>query len=107
MNSLAVRQVLPKGVGRTELVWTCFGYASDDAKMDELRMKQSNLVGPAGYISLEDGAATGFVQRGVQGASAQASVVEMGGRTVESNESRVTETSVRGLWQQYRRHMGF
>jgi anthranilate 1,2-dioxygenase large subunit/terephthalate 1,2-dioxygenase oxygenase component alpha subunit len=46
------------------------------------------------------------VQRGVAGASARASVVEMGGRGVESNESRVTETSVRGLWQQYRRHMG-
>jgi anthranilate 1,2-dioxygenase large subunit/terephthalate 1,2-dioxygenase oxygenase component alpha subunit len=106
MNSLAVRQVLPKGAGRTELVWTCFGYASDDAKMDELRMRQSNLVGPAGYISLEDGAATGFVQRGAAGASERSSFVEMGGRGVESSESRVTETSVRGLWQQYRRHMG-
>ena len=106
MNSLAVRQVLPKGVNRTELVWTAFGYESDDEKIAELRLKQSNLVGPAGYISLEDGAATGFVQRGVAGASARASVVEMGGRGVESNESRVTETSVRGLWQQYRRHMG-
>jgi hypothetical protein len=45
------------------------------------------------------------VQRGVHGAQAHASVVEMGGRSVESNESRVTETSVRGMWQQYRRHM--
>src|SRR5882724_1007991 len=106
MKCLAVRQVLPKGVGRTELVWTAFGYASDDAKMAELRLKQSNLVGPAGYISLEDGAATGFVQRGAAGASERSSFVEMGGRSVESNESRVTETSVRGLWQQYRRHMG-
>jgi phenylpropionate dioxygenase-like ring-hydroxylating dioxygenase large terminal subunit len=106
MNCLAVRQVLPKGVGKTELVWTAFGYASDDEEMTERRMKQANLVGPAGYISLEDGAATGFVQRGVQGAAEQASVVEMGGRGVESSESRVTETSVRGLWQQYRRHMG-
>jgi phenylpropionate dioxygenase-like ring-hydroxylating dioxygenase large terminal subunit len=106
MNCLAVRQVLPKGVGKTELVWTAFGYASDDDEMTERRMKQANLVGPSGYISLEDGAATGFVQRGVQGAAGHASVVEMGGRGVESNESRVTETSVRGLWQQYRRHMG-
>jgi len=106
MNCLAVRQVLPKGVGSTELAWTCFGYVGDDEKMCERRMKQSNLVGPAGYISLEDGAATGFVQRGVAGASARASVVEMGGRSVESNESRVTETSVRGFWQQYRKHMG-
>jgi len=30
----------------------------------------------------------------------------MGGREIASSESRVTETSVRGLWQAYRRHMG-
>ena len=28
-NCLAVRQVLPKGIGRTELNWTYFGYADD------------------------------------------------------------------------------
>jgi len=106
MNCLAVRQVLPKGVAQTELAWTAFGYAGDDEAMTERRMKQANLIGPSGYISLEDGAATGFVQRGVRGAASLASVVEMGGASVESNESRVTETSVRGLWQQYRRHMG-
>ena len=106
MNCLAVRQVLPKSVGRTELVWTAFGYAADDAKMTERRIRQSNLIGPSGYISLEDGAATGFVQRGIAGAPAWSSVVEMGGRGVESNESRLTETSVRGFWQQYRRQMG-
>jgi len=106
MNCLAVRQVLPKGVGSTELVWTVFGYQSDDERMTGRRLGQANLVGPAGYISLEDGAATGFVQRGVAGAAGRASVVEMGGRSVESSESRVTETSVRGLWRQYRKHMG-
>jgi phenylpropionate dioxygenase-like ring-hydroxylating dioxygenase large terminal subunit len=105
MNCLAVRQVLPKGVGKTDLVWTAFGYASDDEAMTERRLKQSNLVGPSGYISLEDGAATGFVQRGAAAASERASVVEMGGRGVASSESRLTETSVRGLWQQYRKHM--
>src|SRR5688500_671383 len=82
MNSLAVRQVLPKGVARTELVWTCFGYANDDETMTERRLKQANLIGPAGFISMEDGAATGFVQRGIQGASERAAFVEMGGRDV-------------------------
>ena len=106
MNSLAVRQVLPKGVGETELVWTCFGYASDDETMTERRLKQANLVGPAGYISMEDGAATAFVQRGVRGAAERAAIVEMGGRGIGSDESRVSENSVRGLWQAYRRHMG-
>jgi phenylpropionate dioxygenase-like ring-hydroxylating dioxygenase large terminal subunit len=106
-NCLAVRQIVPKGVGRTELVWTGFGYAADDAKTTELRLKQANLIGPAGFISMEDGAATAFVQRGVQAASDRTSFVEMGGRDVASSESRVTETSVRGLWQAYRRHMGY
>jgi anthranilate 1,2-dioxygenase large subunit/terephthalate 1,2-dioxygenase oxygenase component alpha subunit len=106
MNSLAVRQVIPKGVGRTELVWTLFGYADDDAAMTERRLRQANLVGPAGFISMEDGAATGFVQRGVAGAPDRASVVEMGGRGVGSHASRVNETSVRGFWQAYRRHLG-
>jgi anthranilate 1,2-dioxygenase large subunit/terephthalate 1,2-dioxygenase oxygenase component alpha subunit len=105
-NCLAVRQVIPKGVGRTELVWTCFGYAGDDEAMTARRLRQANLVGPAGFISMEDGAATGFVQRGVAGAPERASVVEMGGREVGSDPSRVNETSVRGFWQAYRRHMG-
>jgi len=106
MNSLAVRQVIPKGAGRTELAWTCFGYAGDSAAMTERRLRQANLVGPAGFISMEDGAAAGFVQRGVAGAPDHAAFIEMGGREVGSDESRVTETSVRGLWQAYRRHMG-
>jgi terephthalate 1,2-dioxygenase oxygenase component alpha subunit len=105
MNCLAVRQVVPKGPRRTELVWTLFGYASDDAAMDERRLKQANLVGPAGFISMEDGAATGFVQRGVEGAPGLAAFVEMGGSSVASDESRVNETSVRGFWHAYRRHM--
>ena len=101
-----MRQVIPKGVGRTELVWTCFGYADDDDAMTARRLRQANLIGPAGFISMEDGAATGFVQRGVAGAPDRASVVEMGGSGVGSHESRVNETSVRGFWQAYRRHLG-
>ncbi len=105
-NSLAARQVVPKGVGRTELHWTLFGFADDDEAMTRRRLLQGNLVGPAGYISMEDGAATGFVQRGVAGSPERASVIEMGGSGVGSGDSRITETAVRGLWQTWRRHMG-
>jgi len=104
-NSLAARQVVPKGVGRTELHWTLFGFADDDQAMTRRRLVQANLVGPAGYISMEDGAATGFVQRGVAGSPERASVIEMGGSTVGSGDSRITETAVRGLWQAWRKHM--
>ena len=104
-NSLAVRQIVPKGVKQTELAWTCFGFASDDDAMIERRLKQANLIGPAGYVSMEDGAATGFVQRGVAGAGDRASVVEMGGAAVGTQESRLSETAVRGFWQVWRRLM--
>jgi phenylpropionate dioxygenase-like ring-hydroxylating dioxygenase large terminal subunit len=104
-NSLAARQVVPKGIDRTELHWTLFGFEDDDEPMQRRRLVQANLVGPAGYISMEDGAATGFVQRGVAGSPERASVIEMGGSTIGSGDSRITETAVRGLWQTWRRHM--
>jgi len=104
-NSLAARQVVPKGVERTELHWTLFGFADDDEAMTRRRLLQANLVGPAGYISMEDGAATGFVQRGTAGSPERASVIEMGGSAIGSGDSRITETAVRGLWQAWRAHM--
>ncbi|MES2051474.1 MAG: aromatic ring-hydroxylating dioxygenase subunit alpha [Pseudomonadota bacterium] len=105
-NCLAVRQVLPKGAGRTELNWTYFGYVSDTAEQRKVRLKQSNLVGPAGFISMEDGAVGGFVQRGIAGAQNMEAVVEMGGGATGSSEGRATETSVRGFWKAYRHYMG-
>ncbi len=104
-NSLAARQVVPKGIGRTELNWTLFGFADDDEAMLRRRLLQANLVGPAGYISMEDGAATGFVQRGIAASPERASVIEMGGATIGSGDSRVTETAVRGLWKAWRSYM--
>jgi anthranilate 1,2-dioxygenase large subunit/terephthalate 1,2-dioxygenase oxygenase component alpha subunit len=105
-NCLAVRQVLPKGVARTELNWTYLGYADDTPEARRVRLKQSNLIGPAGFISMEDGAVGGFVQRGIAGAHDQAAVVEMGGDGAASSEGRATEASVRGFWKAYRHHMG-
>jgi anthranilate 1,2-dioxygenase large subunit/terephthalate 1,2-dioxygenase oxygenase component alpha subunit len=105
-NSLAARQLVPRGVDRTELHWTLFGFEDDDEEMTKRRLLQANLVGPAGYISMEDGAATGFVQRGTAGSPERASVIEMGGDAIGSQDSRITETAVRGLWKAWRSHMG-
>lgn len=106
LNCLAVRQVLPKGIERTELNWTYLGYLDDTPEQRKVRLKQLNLVGPAGFISMEDGCVGGFVQRGIAGAADLDAVLEMGGEVVESSEVRATETAVRGFWKAYRRHMG-
>ena len=79
-NCLAVRQVVPKGTGGMELRWTYFGFADDTPEMNKRRLKQQNLVGPAGLVSMEDGCVGGFVQRGIAEAGDKISVVEMGGR---------------------------
>jgi anthranilate 1,2-dioxygenase large subunit len=105
-NAIAVRQIVPRGPGRTDLNWTILGYADDTPDQRLVRLKQANLVGPAGFISMEDGCVGGFVQRGIAGASNEEAVLEMGGVSAESSESRVTEASVRGFWKAYRSHMG-
>ena len=105
-NSLAVRRVIPHGVDRTELAWTCFGFEGDDEAMTERRLRQANLIGPAGYISMEDGAAPGFVQSAIGTAPDLLSVVEMGGASTASADNRVTEAAVRGFWKAYRTQMG-
>lgn len=104
-NCLAIRQVLPRGTGRTELNWTYIGYTDDTPEQRETRLKQSNLIGPAGFISMEDGAVGGFVQRGIAGARELEAIVEMGGDSAESSEGRATEASIRGFWKAYRQYM--
>jgi anthranilate 1,2-dioxygenase large subunit len=105
-NAIAVRQVVPRGTDRTDLHWTLLGFAEDTPEQRLIRLKQANLVGPAGYISMEDGCVGGFVQRGIAGAAGEQAVIEMGGAGTESSESRVTEASVRGFWKAYRTQMG-
>ena len=59
-NCIALRLVLPKGPDKTELQWIYLGFEEDDAEMTALRLAQANLVGPAGYVSMEDGAVGEF-----------------------------------------------
>jgi phenylpropionate dioxygenase-like ring-hydroxylating dioxygenase large terminal subunit len=106
-NCLAVRTIVPKGTHEAELMWTAFGYADDDARRLQGRLKQANMMGPAGLIAMEDGMIGGLVQKGIAGDLDKASVLEMGGRGIEPIPgSRVSEGSVRGFWTGYRALMG-
>ncbi len=104
-NCIAVRQMVPRGVDAMDLHWTYLGFADDTPAMRTRRLKQANLVGPAGFVSMEDGCIGGFVRRGAQAAAEESSVVEMGGSEARSQDTRATEAAVRGFWQTYRRLM--
>src|SRR5581483_1446446 len=51
-NTLATRQLVPRGPQAFELVWTFFGYADDSEEMTNIRLRQANLMGPSGYVSI-------------------------------------------------------
>jgi hypothetical protein len=70
-----------------------------------MRLMQSNLVGPAGLVSMEDGLVGHLIQQTIARDADKTAVLEMGGRSVESRTSRVSESSVRGFWQAYREVM--
>ena len=104
-NTLAVRQTVTRSPHEFELVWTHFGYADDDAQMRAIRIKQSNLIGPAGYISMEDGEAVEIVQKAVVRDQEKHSYIAMGGGRAEDAQHLVTESAIIGFWQNYRELM--
>ncbi len=108
-NSLATRQIRPKGPDAFELYWTYFGYVDDDPDLRELRIKQTNLVGPSGLISMEDGEPGALIQRVLSKDSDAYSVIEMGGiGPIDKRHTNLfTEVPVRGFWRYYCHLMGF
>ena len=105
-NTLVARQLLPKGPGNFELVFHFFGYADDTPELRALRIKQANLVGPAGYISMEDTEATELVQRGTAGDPKAHSVIDMGIGNPHQQDSMISEGLVRRFWTGYQQLMG-
>ncbi|HXV25834.1 MAG TPA: anthranilate 1,2-dioxygenase large subunit AndAc [Alphaproteobacteria bacterium] len=106
-NTLAARQLLPKGPDHFELIFHFFGYEDDTEELRNLRIKQANLAGPAGYISMEDTEATELVQRGIVGSESNSSVLEMARSAPDEQHSLISENLVRRFWRGYQNLMGF
>ena len=106
-NTLAFRQILPKGKDEFELVWTYFGYKDDTEELRNIRLKQFNLIGPAGLISMEDGESTELCQNAIVRDGKYTNVIRMAGDDPKGDDHLVTEGLIRGLWQGYRNLMDF
>jgi anthranilate 1,2-dioxygenase large subunit len=104
-NTLVARQLLPKGPGNFELVFHFFGYIDDTPELRKLRIKQANLVGPAGYISMEDTEATELVQQGTRRDARAASVIEMAKDAPNQEDTLITESLIRSFWRGYAKLM--
>jgi hypothetical protein len=106
-NSIALRLCVPRGPGECELMWWVLGAEDDTPEQHEIRIRQSNMIGPGGLISMEDGVVGGWVQRATRRDGDETTILEMGGRDVAPSQgSRATETSIRGFWTGWRATMG-
>lgn len=106
-NTLVARQLLPKGPNSFELIFHFFGYTDDTPELRALRIKQANLVGPAGYISMEDTEATELVQRGTVRDGDATSMIDMARGNPDQQDTVITESLIRRFWVGYQKLMGY
>jgi anthranilate 1,2-dioxygenase large subunit len=107
MNTLGVRQIVPNGPDSMIMQWTMFGYEDDTPEMERHRLRQGNLMGPAGFLGLEDNEAMKFVQEGVRRASTDVNVLKLESGKQGTSNTLISEAAIRSMYSYYRSVMGF
>ena len=105
VNSVSMRHIQPSGHGAFDFVWTHFGFEDDTPEMDERRLIQANLFGPAGFVSADDGEVIEWSQQGFEQKPHHRTLLEMGGHGVGDADHMVTETLIRGMYRYWREVM--
>jgi salicylate 5-hydroxylase large subunit len=105
-NTLAMRQLVTRSPGVFELHWTFFGYANDSEEMTNRRVRQANLMGPSGLVSVDDSEVLAMSQTGLFSYDNNQVILEMGGREVKDTNHMITEVAIRGFYQHYVKVMG-
>jgi anthranilate 1,2-dioxygenase large subunit len=106
MNTLGIRQIVPTGPHEFIMKWTMFGFEGDSEEMTRHRLRQGNLMGPAGFLGLEDNEAIKFVQDGMQRVPDGAHVVELDPQTAYgTSDTLISEAAIRGMYRHWREVM--
>ena len=85
-----------------ELVWINFVYADDPPERLHARRMQGNLLGPGGYLSMEDAEALELAHATILSQSGRGhAFVQMGGRGLADQDHLVTEVPIRTFWKGY------
>jgi phenylpropionate dioxygenase-like ring-hydroxylating dioxygenase large terminal subunit len=107
MNTLGVRQIVPDGPDQFIMKWTMFGFEGDDEEMTRHRLRQGNLMGPAGYLGLEDNEAIKFVQDGMRRVPNGEHLVKLDPENAAgTSDSLISEAAIRAMYKHWREAMG-
>jgi phenylpropionate dioxygenase-like ring-hydroxylating dioxygenase large terminal subunit/NADPH-dependent 2,4-dienoyl-CoA reductase/sulfur reductase-like enzyme len=107
MNTLGIRHIVPNGPNEFIMKWTMFGFEGDDDEMTRHRLRQGNLMGPAGFLGIEDNEAIKFVQDGMRGVPDKEHLVMLDPDVpAGSTDSIISEAAIRAMYQHWRSEMG-
>jgi len=107
MNTLGIRQIVPTGPNEFIMKWTMFGFEGDTPEMQRHRLRQGNLMGPAGFLGLEDNEAMKFVQDGMLNVPGGRHLVALDPATpTGTSETLISESAIRGMYRHWREVMG-
>ncbi|MGA8616713.1 MAG: Rieske 2Fe-2S domain-containing protein [Xanthobacteraceae bacterium] len=106
MNTLGVRQIVPDGPHEFIMKWTMFGFEGDDEEMTRHRLRQGNLMGPAGYLGLEDNEAIKFVQDGMRRVPNGQHLVKLDPDNEGTSDTLISESAIRAMYKHWREAMG-
>lgn len=107
MNTLGVRQIVPDGPHEFVMKWTMFGFEGDDEEMTRHRLRQGNLMGPAGFLGLEDNEAIKFVQDGMRRVPGGTHLVKLDPQTAAGTaDTLISEAAIRAMYRHWREAMG-
>ncbi|MDB5772694.1 MAG: ring hydroxylating alpha subunit [Burkholderia sp.] len=105
MNTLGVRHIVPNGPNSFVMMWTMFGYEDDTDEMTRHRLRQGNLMGPSGFLGLEDNEALRFTQEGITKSTTEASVIKLDSGKIGTTKSLISEAAIRAMYKHYREIM--
>jgi anthranilate 1,2-dioxygenase large subunit len=75
--------------------------------MTRHRLRQGNLMGPAGFLGLEDNEAIKFVQDGMQRIPNGEHLVKLDPATpTGTSDTLISESAIRGMYKYWRQEMG-
>jgi phenylpropionate dioxygenase-like ring-hydroxylating dioxygenase large terminal subunit len=107
MNTLGIRQIIPNGPHEFIMKWTMFGFEGDSDEMTAHRLRQGNLMGPAGFLGLEDNEAMKFVQDGMRRVPDKHHLVKLDpSNEAGTSDTLISEAAIRAMYKHWRAEMG-